>query len=63
MPLINCEVNFILTCFPDFIITSSTGDGKFAITDTKPYVPVVILSTQDNTKLSQELRSGYKRTI
>ena len=63
MPLINCEVNLILTCFPDFIITSSTVDEKFAITDTKPYVPVVTLSTQDNTKLSQQLRSGHKRTI
>ena len=31
--------------------------------ETKLYVPVVTLSTQDNTKLLQELNSGFKRTI
>ena len=35
----------------------------FTITDTKLYVPVVILSTQDNAKLFQQLKSGFKRTI
>ena len=33
------------------------------ITDTKLYVPVVTLSTQDNAKLLQQLKSGFKRTI
>ena len=32
----------------DYVITNSTGKGKFAITETKLYVPVVILSTQDS---------------
>ena len=53
MPLINCKVNFILTWSKDCIITNSTGAGKFARTDTKLYVPVVTLSTQDNIKLLQ----------
>ena len=35
----------------------------FAIADTKHYVPIVTLSTQDNTKLLQQLKSGFKRTI
>ena len=35
----------------------------FAITDTKLYVPVVTLSTQDNAKLLEQLKSGFKRTI
>ena len=35
----------------------------FAITDTKFYVLVVTLSTQDNAKLLQQLKSGFKRTI
>ena len=43
MPLINCEVNLILTWFKDCVITNSTGKGKFAITETKLYVPVVTL--------------------
>ena len=63
MPLINCEVNLILTWSRDCVITNSTGTGKFAITETKLYVPVVTLSTQDNVKLLQQLKSSFKRTI
>ena len=53
MPLINCEVNLILTWSSTYVITISTGAGRFAITDTRLYVPVVTLSTQENTKLLQ----------
>ena len=35
----------------------------FSITDTKLYVPVATLSTQDNAKLLEQLKSGFKRTI
>ena len=35
----------------------------FEITDTKLYVPVVTLSTQDNSQLVQQLKSGFKRVI
>ena len=58
MPLINCEVNLILTWSSTCVITNSTGAGTFAITDTKLYVPVVTLSTKENTKLLQQLKSG-----
>ena len=51
MPLINCEVNLILTWSSTRAITNSTGARRFAITDTKLYVPVITLSTQDNAKL------------
>ena len=37
--------------------------GWVAITETKLYVPVVTLSTQDSAKLLQQLKSGVKRTI
>ena len=63
MPLINCEVNLILTWSSTCVITNSTGAGRFEITDTKLYVPVVTLSTQENTKLFQQLKSGFKRVI
>ena len=63
MPLINCEVNLILTWSKDCVITNSTGERKFAITDTKLYVPVVTSSTQDNAELLQQLKSVFKRTI
>ena len=34
-----------------------------AITNTKLYVPVVTLSTEENTKFLQQLKSGIKRVI
>ena len=46
MPLINCEVNLILTWSSACVITESNGAGTFAITDTKLYVPVVTLLTK-----------------
>ena len=33
------------------------------MTETKLYVPVVTLSTPDNAKLLQQLKSGFKITI
>ena len=63
MPLINCEVSLFLTWSSTCVITNSTGEGRFKITDTKLYVPVVTLSTQDNAKLLQQLKSGFRRTI
>ena len=63
MSLINCEVNLILTLSKDCVITNSTGAEKFTITDTKLYVPVITLSTQDNAKLLHQLKSGFKRII
>ena len=37
--------------------------ATFSINDTKLYVPVVTLSTQDNAKLLEQLKSVFKRTI
>ena len=48
MPLINCEVNLILTWSEKCVIVSTdvaAEEGKFVITDTNLYVPVVTLST------------------
>ena len=63
MPLINCKVNLILTWSSTCVTTDSIGAGTFAITDPKLYVPVVTLSRQENTKLLQQLKSGFKRVI
>ena len=57
MHLIDFEINLILTWSPNFVIVSTdvTNQGAtFSITDTKLYVPVVTLSTQDNVKLSDQ---------
>ena len=66
MPLINFEVELILTWSADcVIINTNVANQKhtFAITETNLYVPVVTLSTQDNAKLLPQLKSGFKRTI
>ena len=51
MLLINCKTNIILTWLENCIITNSTGAGKFKITETKLYVQVVTLLTQNNAQL------------
>ena len=63
MPLTNYEVELILTWSKNCVITNSTGKGKFAITETKLYVPIVTLSTEDNAKLLQQLKPSFKRKI
>ena len=66
MPLINCEVNLILTWSADCVIIYTNAANQvptFIITETNLYVPVVTLSTQDNAKLLPQLKSGFKRTI
>ena len=44
-------------------IANSASAERFAITDTKLYVPVVTLSAQGDAKLLQQLKSSFKRTI
>ena len=66
MPLSNCEINFILTWSKNCVIVSNIAENHetpFAIADTKLYVPVVILSNQDISKLLQQLKSGFKRAV
>ena len=59
MPLIDCEVNLDLNSSKKCLILATTVVNQgvtFSITDTKLYVPVVTLSTQDNTKLLEQLK-------
>ena len=42
---------------------SAANQGTtLATTDAKNYVPVVTLSTQDNAKILQQMKAGFKRT-
>ena len=61
MPLISCEINLILTWPENYVISNTAANQAttFAITDTKLYVPVVTLSTQDNAKLVEQLKIGF----
>ena len=54
MPLINCEINLNLTWSANCVtVSTAIADQRatIAITDTKRYVPVVTVPTQDNVKL------------
>ena len=66
MPLINCEIDLILTWSANYFIIDALVDNHvptLAITDTKLYILVVTLSKKDNAKLLERLKSGFKRTI
>ena len=66
LPLINCDVNLILAWSSSCVLIATAIQNQtatFEITDTKLYVPVVKLSTQENTKFLQELKSDFKRAI
>ena len=64
--LINCEIDLILTWSANYVTVSNAVANRgatFAISDTKLYIPVVTLSTQDNVKLLHQLKSSFKRII
>ena len=66
MPLINCEISLQLNWSKDCILVAGTEvnqNPEFKITDTKLYVPVATLSTQENIKILEHLESGFKRTV
>ena len=66
MPLINCEIELILTWSRNSVIISTGVANQiptFTITEKNLYVPVVTLSTQGNSKLLPQLKSVFKRTI
>ena len=54
IPLINSKVELLLTWSKDCVVTNSEGEGKFSINETKLYVSVETLSTQDSAKLLQQ---------
>ena len=65
MPLIYCEINLILTLSASRVIFSTNVEDQgatFSMTGTKLYVPLLTLSTQYNTKLIQQLKSGLQIT-
>ena len=65
MPLTDCEINLILTSSVNCAICNAAtiSATRFVITNTKLYVLVVTLSTEDDAKLLEQLKSGFKRTF
>ena len=81
IPLINCEINLVLTWSEKCVITNKAAtdadpdadpavatantqiSATFKIKNTKLYVPLVNLSTENDNKLLEQLKTGFKRTI
>ena len=75
IPLINCEIELILTWSKNCVVEDMSvnavfnppivppSGATFKIIDTKLYVPVVTLSKENDIKLLEKLKSGFKRTI
>ena len=61
MSLINCEMNLFLTWSVNCVVSSAAENQPttFAITNTRLYVPVLTLSTEDNAKLLQQTKSDF----
>ena len=62
MPLINCEIELILDWSGNCAIIFTDVNNQvptFTIAETSLYVPVVTLSTKDNSKLLTQLKNGF----
>ena len=60
------EINLILNWPPNGFIVAGTVTKEvttFEVTNTKLYIPVIILSTQDDAKLLQQSKCSFKRRI
>ena len=69
IPLINCEVEIILTWSKNCVLAHMTAANnpptglEFQIKETKLYVPVATLSKENDIKLLEKLKLGFKKTI
>ena len=63
MPLINCEISATITWSKNCVIFFANAATEFSTTDTKLYVHIATLSTEDNIELLKQLESDFKRTI
>ena len=63
MPLINCKIKLNLTWKKECVVSSNDGNAVFIINDTKLYVPVVILSKEDNKDFIEQQNKGFQRSI
>ena len=64
MSLVFSEIILNLSWSENCVIFSGkTEKTKFEITNTKLYVPVVVLSGEDNIKRFKQLEFGFERTI
>ena len=64
MPLINCKAEILLAWYTNCVTIIGNGTATtLAATDTKLYVPVIILKTEENAKLSKLLNEVFKGSV
>ena len=78
IPLINCEITLVLSWYKECVLVgrafrgppaaaanriNSSTNAKFEITDCKLYVSVVPLSAENDNKLLEQLKSGFRINI
>ena len=66
MPLIYSEITLDLNWFENCAIVATIETAQvttYCITDTKLYVLAMMLSTQDNAKLLEQLKSDLKEQL
>ena len=63
MPLINCKIKLNLIWKKECVLSADDGNAVFIINDTKLYVPVVILSKEDNKEFIEQQNKGFQRSI
>ena len=78
IPFINCEITLILSWYKECALVGRAFRGplaaaanhinsptstEFEITDCKLYAPVVTLSAENDNKLLEQLKSGFRRSI
>ena len=64
--MINYEIELDLSWARDCVLikqNNNIASVNFAINSTKLYVPVLIFSINDNVKLLENIKQGFKRTI
>ena len=76
--LINCEITLVLSWYKECVLVgrafrgppaaaanriNSPTSSKFERTDCKLYVPMVTLSAENDNKLLEQLKSGFRITI
>ena len=63
MHLINCKIKINLTWKKECVLSTGIGEAVFTINNTKLYVPVVILSKEDNIDFIEQQNKGFQRSI
>ena len=63
MLLINCKIQLELNWTKNCVMSNFAGETTSKIRNTKLYVPIVTLSTEDNINLTKQLNKGFKRPV